>query len=470
MDKSTSNSTNKSWDSLPSLSDRKAILWLAGNVASWYLKDSQLDVYRLLNQTKRPFIEAARRWGKTTSILVWCLEKLIENPGWICRWAEPEKEQARKIVMPEMDTLQESCPPFFQFRWHSIDSYYQHPNGSRLYLYGVNEDKGRSARGPKAHIVVADEYGFWTCPDAVKTIFAPQLRTTGGWLIKASTPPEDLGHPYYDEKQEAIRDKRFIQKIIYQDEWLTKEGLEEIVKDCGGIESAAFRREYLCEPVADPARLVIPEYDEKRHLYQERKRPKYFDTYVGADLGFNDHTGFVFGYYDFPEATLIIEDETWLVGKNSAEIVATAKAKEESLWGKREVYRRVCDNELQQLCDMSTMLGYSMNPTRKDDKMAAVNALRLRFKQGKIKIHERCTALRFQLQVGLWNERRTDYLRGEKTGHLDLLDALVYLNRNLDESRNPFPAFEGVQGETHFISPVEWDEYRKLKEAFKSPF
>lgn len=46
-------------------------------------------------------------------------------------------------------------------------------------------------------------------------------------------------------------------------------------------------------------------------------------------------------------------------------------------------------------------------------------------------MHPRCTNLKFQLRTGVFNAKQTDYLGTERTGHLDLIDALKYVVLNL---------------------------------------
>lgn len=438
--------------------EEKAIhhLWAEGDIASWYLREDQLPVYELLRRSKNPFVECARRYGKTTSILCYVLEELIRNPGWICRWCEPDKNQAREIVIDEVNKLQEFAPKHLKFHYTVVDSVFKHPNGSKLYLRGVNHDRGDSARGPTANIIVADEFGTWKDPDYIVTsALRPQLQTTNGPFIFASTPPEDLGHAYYEHKRWAVQENRFIQRIIYDNGSLTPERIEELKQECRGEHTPAWRREYLCEPVSDPERLVIPEFQEAIHVVESYPHPEHFDCYVGADLGFNDATAFLFAFYDFKENTLVIEDELFIHGKNSREIVEMARATEKRIWGDKEPYRRVADNDLQQLYDMRSMLKYAVSPTRKDDLLAAVNALRLRFQSAKIKILSRCQSVIFQLKVGMWNQRRTEFQRSDKTKHLDSIAALIYLNRNLDLGRNPYPRLApDVTPYTHYIPPA----------------
>lgn len=469
-------------------------------IAPWYLRRDQLPIYEALLKTKRPFVECARRYGKTTSILCFVIERLLQNPGWVCMWCEPDKNQAREIVQPEIDLIFRTAPEHLRPVWNTTDSYYWFPStgkkgrASKLKLRGVNHDRGDSARGPFANIIVADEYGTWTDPDyTIREALSPQLLTTRGPLIKASTPPEDLGHRYYDEKKDAMRADRFVQRIVYDNKSLTQEQLDQIVEDCGGIHTPAFRREYLCEPVADPGKKVIPEFSEDLHVIgDDSPRPECFDPYIGMDLGLNDHTATIFGYVDFRTRTLVIEDEDVAPGRNTAQIVGSCRSKEKDLWGTLECscelyvqefgmkrcqihgiqpYMRWGDNELQQLYDMATLHGYTVSPTRKDEKLSAINELRLLFTQGRIKIKKRCENLRYQLKVGLWNDRKTDFKRGEKTGHLDAIDALIYLSRNINWTRNPYPRYAGhVNHTTHFIPPELDSQVNQALENVLEPF
>lgn len=423
-----------------------------GVIAPWYLRPDQQPVYSFFHQHRFPVFEASRRYGKTTIELNYVLEVLKKNPGFIWRWCEPNKNQAREIIMPEIEKIQSYAKAQDRFKFHKTDSYYEHSNGSKLYLRGVNEDAD-SARGTYSNGITADEAGTWRDPEyVIKEVLLPQLLTTGGPLHLLSTPPEDLGHAWYRYKAEAIREERFIQRLITDNASLSEKDRMEMCEAVGGPQSPSWLREFLCQPVSDPERLVIPEYKEDIHVYDSHTRPASFDPYVGADLGFNDCSALLFGYHDFVNDILDIEDEVVVSGKNSREITDEAKIKETQLWGNQPPYLRVCDNELQQLHDMATLCGYQMVPTRKDDKPAAINALRLRFSQRKIRIHRRCKNLLFQLKVGLWNTQRTGFLRGENTGHLDAIDALIYLNRNVNSTHNPFPDAL-TPGSTHFVNP-----------------
>ena len=63
-------------------------------------------------------------------------------------------------------------------------------------------------------------------------------------------------------------------------------------------------------------------------------------------------------------------------------------------------------------------------------------------RSGRIEIHPRCVGLIRQLYTTVWSKARTDW---ERTGqdHGDLLDACIYLCRNVRWHRDPRPVKRG---------------------------
>jgi hypothetical protein len=432
--------------------------WTLGLVAPWYLRRSQLDVYELLLREKFPFVEAARRFGKTTSLLVFVMEMLRDNEGWICRWCFPNKNQAREVLGAEIAKLQKDCPEHLRFRYQTTDSVYLGPNGSKLFIRGVNEDRGDSARGPASNIIVCDEYGFWNEPDyIVREALFPQLENQPGqWLIKASTPPRNLGHRYYIEREEAAKKGRFIQKIIYDNEALSKEELATIIEESGGLSSPAFRRERLCEPVSDPEMLIVPEWsDSENTVPDDYPRPEYYTPYVGGDSGADDNTAVHFGYYDFERNETVIEQELVLANQTTETIIRFAKEIEAALWPGRDPKSRVYDAPKQLIYDIFVTHKWPCSMPDKQDKTAAIHALRVEVGSRRFKVKERCAHLRRQMKVGMWrDEKKTDFERTEGLGHLDAIAAAIYFNRHIDRKLNPIPPNLGLSHATHFIPPT----------------
>jgi hypothetical protein len=456
--------------------------WEMGVVAPWYLRKSQLDIYRLLMSEKFAFIEAARRFGKTTSLLAFVLEKLRQNPGWICRWCFPNKNQAREVLGAEIEKLQRDCPERLRFKYQTTDSVYLGPDSSKLYIRGVNEDRGDSARGPASNIIVCDEYGFWNEPDyIVREVLFPQLeKQSGQWLIKASTPPRNLGHRYYTEREEAIRKNRFIQKTIYQNEALSPDEIEVIIEESGGIDSPAFRRERLCEPVSDPSMLIVPEWkDELNAVPDDYPRPDFYTPYVGGDSGADDNTAVLFGYHDFIKNEVVIEDELVTAGRTTKDIIDEAKTVEARLWGgsidksSRPITprKRVYDAPKQLIFDIFTEHKWPVQMPQKEDKHAAIHEFRVEVGARRFKVKERCKHLRNQLKVGMWrDEKHQDFERTEGLGHLDAIAAAIYFNRCIDVHHNPWPLNPGVSQYTHFIPPVQPGSQGKSEQALNKVF
>jgi hypothetical protein len=430
-------------------------LWELGVIGPWYLRPSQLEVYDLLRRERYPFVQAARRFGKTNSILAFVLEQLRINPGWICRWCFPFKNQAREVLTAEIVKVQRDCPLALRFNYQVTDSVFIGPNGSKLFIRGVNEDKGESARGPASNIIVCDEYGFWSDPNyIVKEVLFPQLENQEGRiLIKASTPPRNLGHLYYKEREVAKRKKRFVSKTIYDNEALSQEELADIIDECGGVESPSFRRERLCEDIGDPTMLVIPEFGDGSQVRvpNDLPRPQFFDAYVAGDNGVDDNAAFLFGYYDFENNKIIIEEEYVASGETTKTKVDVCKDIEKQIWSGRSPYYRRIDADKQTLTDMIADHDFVAALPEKSDKVAAINALRTGISRGEVKIKERCSNLLNQLKVGNWSdEKRTSFERTEGLGHLDAIDALIYFYRSIDKTKNPIPPNHGLSVFSHF--------------------
>lgn len=459
-----------------------ANLFGGGIIAPWYLKPFQLGPYDTIRSNRFPFIEQSRRTGKTNEVLAFVMEQLIRNPGWICRWCEPWKYQAREIIMPEIELMQRFARRADRFVFKSTDSYYIHPNGSRLYLRGINEDKGESARGPKAHIIVADEYGSWkNAKYVVNHIFMPQLLSTRGPLIRLSTPPSDLGHKYYEDKERAIRDNRYCKRTIWDSlgELYDRMQIQDIMDEVGGEDSEAWKREFLCLEIGDIEKLVLPEFTEMmgKIVVAEVKRPTHFDTYIGADSGFDDNTFALFGYYDFIRDVVVIEREYCDNRKTTNQHIAEWRKIEAELWGgpdgeQPKVYKRTMDADKQKLYDIMVEEHYTVNRPHKAHKMASVNTLRERIRRGGIEIHESCVNLLRQMRVGMWrDDQKKDFDRTDGLGHLDGIAALMYFNRSVNIHRNPFPPDHGLRASTHYI-PVEKrtearTEHQKLANVFR---
>lgn len=220
----------------------------------------------------------------------------------------------------------------------------------------------------------------------------------------------------------------------------------------GGKDSISWRREALCEAVSDEEELIVPEFQRNIHnvVVDDWERPSHFHAHTCLDTGWNDWNAALFGYVDFNEQCLIVEDELVMRYQSTGTIARGIDQKERSLWydavlgvwsnGSKPT--RMGDLTEQALEDMRTDHKVPVNAVEKYDRDAAIANLRTSIQHGKVKIHRRCEQLIYQLKNGIWNQARTQFERSTRLGHCDALAALVYLHRMANWLRNPFPDME----------------------------
>lgn len=437
------------------LTDNEKRLANAGILSPWILYDAQKEVYVHQSAYRFPFCEMNRRFGKTFTTYLRLHEVLSRKKNWVARWCEPWKNQCREILQPEIQKIAALIPESMRPIWRNTDSYFEYPNSeSRLYLRGVNEDKGESARGAFSNIIILDEVGSYKDTSyIVNEVLLPQLLTTKGQMVMIGTPPRRLDHDYYKYKQQAIQQGMFLQKTIKDCNWFDEKDIEAMCAAVGGKDSAAWRREFMCEPVTDSEAQVVPEFSELDHVRDIITLPEHFDIYVSMDSGFHDHTAVLIAILDFVKSKVYVVDEIWVKAQNSEQIAKAIKEKVSHHFGQKTPYRYVCDAQAQIIYDLNTLHGLPFIMPLKDDKFAAINAMRIKFQERRIEIHRRCQNLNFQLKVGMWNSSKKDFERGEMVGHLDSIAALVYLLRTVDWNKNPFPRFaEGVNRNDYWIN------------------
>lgn len=84
-----------------------------------------------------------------------------------------------------------------------------------------------------------------------------------------------------------------------------------MIKELGGINTEAARRELFCEIIKDSHSSALPEFtpELEKEIVKEWPKPPHYDSYVSMDLGGKDLTAVLFAYYDFRADKVVIEDE-----------------------------------------------------------------------------------------------------------------------------------------------------------------
>jgi hypothetical protein len=433
----------------------KARLWELGDL-SYLLHEGQDYIRTKYHETegRRFVVNCSRRYGKSYLACVLALEHALKHANSQIRIAAPTAKMVRSIIEPHMRNILLDAPRTVKPKHLKNMGNWTFPNGSQIHVAGCDAGNAERHRGTEMHLGIIEEAGFvddleYVCQD----IFLPQTITTDGRIVMLSTPPRTPAHPFAMYCAQAEARGNYVHRTIFDAPHINDRQREEYCAESGGKHSTTWRREYMAEFVVDETRAIVPEFSEnEKHIVGTVERPDHFETYTAADLGFKDLTFVVFAYYHFPNDMMVIEDELVLERSNSGVIAGQIKEKERALYGDQEPAMRVIDADRIVLSDLSSIHKMRLTPARRDDRDAAINALRLAVTGKKILIHPRCTALRAHLRHGVWNKARTSFERSGEFGHFDGVAAACYLLRHALRGKNPFPVHGlDVSEDTHFI-------------------
>ena len=433
-------------------------LWRQGDL-SWKLDECQLPIYdEILNQENMDStLLISRRYGKSYTCLITEIEVCIQQPLIICKHACPTQKMVKEMIYPQLRIIFQDAPPEYDLdqMWNATEGKLKFPNGSFITIAGTDGNNADNLRGTYAHLAFCDEAAFMeNLTYVVRQILRPQLLTTGGKIVLLSTPnPRDLTHEFHTEfvfPAEAAG--KLIKMTIYDNKRLTKEEIEREIRSYPlGDKDPAFRAEYLVEIPKVSEASVFPEFSLNKHniVDPNLELVEGNETYIAGDVGVRDLTAFVFGYYDYKNATLCILDEYISNGtEQTTEGIANAIKLKESINFKTKngihipPSKRIMDNQLQMINDFNRLHSLRITATKKDNKFAAVNDLRDLFANGRVKIHPRCKHLIYHLEHAKWKDKKgikaefdrlADSMDGEiKGGHVDacFLPGTRVLTRN----------------------------------------
>lgn len=475
-----------------------AALWRMGEL-SWKLKKSQKDVYDFIKGKKDKYlvINATRRFGKTYVLLILAAELAIQKPRSIIKFTQPKQNMIRKNVLPNWEDLIADCPKELKPKFNKQDNVIEFPNGSQIQIAGTDGGNADNLRGANAAMAIIDEAGFSdNLGYVINSVIAPSTTLTRGQIIIASSTPLDSTHEFITNFLEpAALENRLIIKTfkdaindsIHDDIPLVTPEMwdEEVKKYVNGEKHESFRTEYMCEIIRSDGNMVIPEFNDETEAACVRKwpiRPEYCDKYVAMDVGFRDLTFVLFAYYNYHDGLIIIEDELVIKGDllTTEMLAESIKIKEKTLWYNRKTASidkptlRVSDNNLNLIRDLQSLYELQFIPTQKTNKDAEIAFLRDMILEQRIIIDPVCVNLVAHLKNATWDAKRKDYNRHIAYGHFDGVDALLYLVRNINRQKNPYPKdykYQGL-GDDWFINPKLNPDKRsadQLAKNFKLP-
>ena len=466
---------------------------------TYKLDSTQREMYDQIKtmDDKIVVLACSRGLGKSYFLLTMAIEQCLRQPNSIVKYLAPTIKDLKNIVLPNFKLIVEDCPKDLMPTYNKTDGKIIFPNGSEIQLAGTENGNAEKVRGISADLCLVDEAGFCDELDyIVKSILFPAITrgssTKGKKVILASTPSKTNDHDFIAYMKDHEFKGKLIKRTIYQNARLLETAINEGFKTVEdyveniiasqyveGTNATAFKREYLVEMRTEEKDAVVPEFTEEKKLeiVKTWEKPQFYDGYLSMDIGFSDLTAVLFAYYDFVAAKIIITDELILSGDKmlTDNLASQIDMKEQENFKskiglKQEPYLRVADNNNPILLqDLTVKHKLNFVPTKKDDFDASLNNMRILIKSGKIIIDPKCTTLIKHLTGATWNKQRNNFVRSPDNGHYDAVSALIYLCRNINFTKNPFPA-EGFQSNFHYredYKPNETPEQKQLINAFK---
>lgn len=439
---------------MPSTEQILAEIWRRGAIGDILFHSGQRHIDEVYRNAPGAVVvlNISRQWGKTYYGVTKAVQKAITSPGCQVRIGAAFESDLSEFIEPAFEKIFDAFPEHLHPRYLKQKKRYVFPNGpnpkkpyyrgSTIKLVGLDK-KPNGLRGNTIDLIILDEAGFINRLDYLHTSVIVPLTThrPDAKILLLSTPPETPDHPFWDFVERAKLDNSYAEFTIDENPLLTPKDIARIEKEMGGRHTTGFQREYLCKKIIETERALVPEWSEALSV-REVERPTYFKylhTYEFLDTGVRHLTVELLGYYDFPRATLVIEDEIVLKGHE----VTTRNIKEKTEEKEKDLgyfpYRRIADNNNLILINDLASEGLPFGATNKDSLKAMVNKMRLFVKDGRLEVLPKCKILIGTLNSGLWNEKRDKFAESKVFGHYDAIAALMYGIRNLDESTNPVP-------------------------------
>jgi len=426
--------------------------------AAWYHGKLNYKLHKAQRKINKAFLlssgklfvgNCSRQLGKT----YWCV-KIAEEfartiPRAQIRYGAAFQSDLLDYIIPAFQKAEEDCPDWMRSQYLKSGNKLLFQNGSIIKLVGLDKNPN-GLRGNTLDLIILDEVGFVSNLDYIyKSIIVPAtLHRPNAKVIMVSTPPATPAHEFLDYVQKAKLEGSYAEFTIDDNPMVDEQQKQNMIKEVGGMASSTCQRELYCKFVVDSNLQLCPEWKEAYEIDVERDEyHTYYHKYVAMDLGRKDHTALVFGYYDFKNARLVVEDELTMLGNewNTINLKDDVFEKEQELWGDQTPYRRISDNNNEHLIiDLASIHKLSFSMTDKESLEAMVNEVRIMCAQGRILVHTKCKQLIGCLKYGIWDEKRKEFNRSKSYGHYDMFAALVYLVRNLNKGYNPIPKTHGI--------------------------
>lgn len=392
----------------------------------------------LPNDVHEAVMLCCRRFGKSFYGCVRSLSRGIQaKHKKVLRIIGPDIKQTKMIVEYNMAKITE------ELRELNLSGLVRHIKSENMFLIGDKaglflggfDSQADSLRGGEADEILIEESGS-SDPDQynyqMQSVIKPQLLKTGGKMIHLTTLPPVPDHPFITETiPSAQMDGAYYSYTIYEDPLATPEIIARAIKDCGGENTDAFKREYLNVIIRDRSIVIVPDFEPAIHV-EDFTTPHVINYELYTDWGgVRDMTASLLMGYDFLRAMDYVIDEMWWPHNTPTHTIVKGWKEK---WGKILTKNHYIDAPGQLQVDLTDTHKVDFKTPNKEDWESNVNHMANRFTQNKIRIHPRCKLTIQTCRSGVFNKHRTDFGRSITLGHMDAAAALMYGIRQLDRS------------------------------------
>jgi hypothetical protein len=467
--------------------DLRRELWLKGDLSYILLPDGQTRAYDFIQEvqnqnpdSRKPAVVVTHRGaGKSFLLATIGVERCIKYPGQLVRFGGPSYKQAVEILSESLPKILEHCPSdikryeteqkieFKNPRW---------PEGSHksiFWKFGSNRETIEAQRGLRSDMLLLDEVRDWDDLQYAlsEVLFFQTARRYRPQVVAASTPPKSVGHYFWQQLvPKAIRNKAYFELNANDNlDFAGTTDYDELLDACDGPKTVAWKREALCQRISDENILVVPEFQARRpRIVRHHEKPAYFYDFCSADLGFKDHSAFLYAYTDFLARKLVVEREYCDHYKATSELAESHKIIQKALHqgtmraGFTAMY---ADATEQQRYDLEHDHHLFFTRADKYDRDAGIAAMREALQNDRILIDPSCQFLIYQLEAGVWkmakDGKKVDLQRtkfdpqsDKQLGHLDAVMSLCYLWRMARDylHLNPYPTDTHISSD-QFVPP-----------------
>lgn len=389
-------------------------------------------------------VNCGRRFGKTTLSAWEMIGYAVSRPEARVPYYAPTRDDARDIMWGMLQKVAGDLIVDKNEGRLELTIKNKFGGTSLMPLYGWEAVQERKKGvGVKNDFIVLDEASkyrnFW---EGWQEVLRPTLTDNKGDAMMISTP-NGFNH-FYDlaNMQAKDEDYKYFHFTSYDNPFLPKDEIDKAKKE---MTEDRFAQEYMAD-FRKSEGLVYKEFLRSRHVFRKEEGKTWVKTFGGVDFGFTNPCAAITIKKD-RNAVYWVTDEWYKTNQTDAQIADYVAALQ---WGE-------CYPDPESASGIEELKRRGVNTREviknKDSVRNGINAVRELFKSNRLRIHESCQNLIWELETYSYPTKRPDHNEEEnpikENDHA--LDALRYA-LSMDNALTVEQFHEPIFYETKFDS------------------